>query len=198
MNLLEKLLAIQVELKAPKSQFNKFGNYAYRSCEDIQEALKPLLSKYKATIFISDDIVHIEGRFYVKSTITILDVETGDKLENTAFAREEETLKGQISSQITGGTSSYARKYALNGMFAIDDTKDADGFNKHGKEEQATPTNGINESQIKRLFAIAYKKGVPSAKVEQSVRIKFNCSVSELSKDKYDKVVNGYESLADK
>lgn len=121
-----KLTAVQAKLKAPKNQFNKFGNYNYRSCEDILEALKPVLREENASVFISDSIEPIEGRFYVKSTATFIDSETGEVVSNTAYAREPESKKGSDESQITGASSSYARKYALNGLFLIDDTKDED------------------------------------------------------------------------
>ncbi|WP_338960328.1 ERF family protein [Fusobacterium nucleatum] len=135
-NIYKKLNEIQIKLKAPKSQFNKFGNYKYRNCEDILEALKPLLNEFKTVISLKDEIVFIEGRFYVKATVTLIDSETGEAFSTSAFAREEETKKGQDGSQITGASSSYARKYALNGLFAIDDTKDSDSTNTHGKEEK--------------------------------------------------------------
>lgn len=125
-NVYGKLSAIQKELKAPKGQFNSFGKYHYRSCEDILESIKPLLSKYKATLFISDSLELIGTRFYVMATATFTDVESGESVKSSAFARESEEKKGMDSSQVTGATSSYARKYALNGLFLIDDTKDAD------------------------------------------------------------------------
>lgn len=130
-NIDERLIHIQGELKAPKSQENKFGGYKYRSCEDILEAVKPLLKKEKVTLTISDDIVEVGGRVYVKATATLSDGE--DTISTSAFAREAEMKKGMDDSQITGSASSYARKYALNGLFAIDDTKDADATNTHGK-----------------------------------------------------------------
>ena len=134
-NIHHKLLAIQTELKAPKNQFNKFGNYNYRSAEDILESLKPLLKKHQVALTISDDLKQYDNRFYVAATVKLQDCDSVNSITTTAFAREEETKKGMDGSQITGSASSYARKYALNGMFAIDDTKDADGLNKHGKEE---------------------------------------------------------------
>ena len=133
MNVYEKLMNIQNELVAPKGQFNSFGKYHYRSCEDIVEALKPLLAKYKATLTITDEIVLIGDRHYVKATATLIDVEKGEKVETTAYAREAESQKGMDLSQLTGSTSSYARKYALNGLFAIDDTKDSDYTNTREK-----------------------------------------------------------------
>lgn len=126
MNIYEKLMNIQQELKAPKGQFNKFGGYKYRSCEDILEAVKPLLAKYKTTLIISDELENIGERYYVKATAKLINVEATESIENTAYAREEENKKGMDGSQITGTASSYARKYALNGLFDIDDTKDAD------------------------------------------------------------------------
>lgn len=136
-NILQKLSNVQMELKAPKDQKNSFGNYKYRSCEDILEAVKPLLKKNDLTLVISDTLENIGDRYYVKATATIYDIESGTTLSNTAYAREEETKKGMDGSQITGTSSSYARKYALNGLFNIDDTKDADTdeYTKKTKEE---------------------------------------------------------------
>lgn len=136
MNIYEKLLKAQVELKAPKGQYNSFGKYKYRSCEDILEALKPVLDKFKLTLFIKDDVIEVNGRNYVKAVITLVNIEKPDEIiETSALAREEETKKGMDGSQITGASSSYARKYALNGMFMIDDTKDSDSTNTHGKDK---------------------------------------------------------------
>ena len=134
MNVYEKLMNIQAELKAPKSQFNKFGNYAYRSCEDILESLKPLLNKNKAIVLLSDEIVLIGERYYLQATATFVDIEKGEKIEVKSLAREDENKKGMDLAQITGSVSSYARKYALNGLFAIDDTKDSDVTNTHDKD----------------------------------------------------------------
>ena len=131
--LLLHLAQIQSELKAPKGQRNDFGKYNYRSCEDILEAVKPLLKERGLVILITDDIVQIGERYYVRATATIYDSE-GNYISNSALAREELKRTGMDASQITGATSSYARKYALNGLFAIDDTKDADATNK-GQDE---------------------------------------------------------------
>lgn len=128
---MEKLNKIQKELKAPKNQRNNFGNYNYRSCEDIMEAIKPLL--WKATLTVSDEVVLVWDRIYVKATATIKEWENSES--TTAFAREPQEQKGMNEAQITWSASSYARKYALNWLFAIDDTKDADATNTHGKEE---------------------------------------------------------------
>ena len=133
----EKLQGIQSSLKAPKGQTNKFGGYSYRSAEDILTAVKPLLTKYGVTLVISDDIVGVEGRVYVKATAVLAESESDYSIQVQGFAREAESRKGMDDSQITGSASSYARKYALNGLFAIDDTKDADATNDHGKKAQA-------------------------------------------------------------
>lgn len=131
MAIYEKLSEIQTKLKAPKGQYNSFGKYKYRSCEDILEAVKPLLGEQKLHIIISDEIVSVGNRFYVKATATISDGE--NSISTSAYAREEESKKGMDGSQVTGAASSYARKYALNGLLAIDDTKDSDTTNKGDK-----------------------------------------------------------------
>lgn len=138
---MKELISIQSELKAPKSQFNKFGGYKYRKAEDILEAVKPLLAKQKCTLIITDDVVLIGNRIYVKATATIKN-EKGECETTTGFAREEETKKGMDGSQITGASSSYARKYALNGLFAIDDNQDSDTTNdvQHQAAQQQTQT----------------------------------------------------------
>ncbi len=138
MSIYEKLLSIQTELKAPKSQYNKFGGYNYRNCEDILEALKPLLKQHNATVLLTDEIENIGDRFYVRANATFIDIENGAKITVSALAREELSKKGMDSSQVTGSTSSYARKYALNGLFCIDDTKDSDTLN-NSKEYTAPP-----------------------------------------------------------
>lgn len=151
MELFEKLMNIQSELKAPKTQRNDFGKYNYRSCEDILEAVKPLLLKYKATMTITDDIVMVGDRIYVKATATICDIENGRSVSNTAFAREEETKKGSDGSQITGASSSYARKYALNGLFLIDDTKDSDATNESVREKKTEPKKEVVKQEVKKI-----------------------------------------------
>ena len=125
---LNELVYIQSTLKAPKNQRNSFGGYNYRSCEDIMEAVKPLLKETNYSLVVSDDIVQVGDRFYVKATAT-LKTPSGEEFKNSAYAREPLSKKGSDESQITGAASSYARKYALNGLFCIDDTKDADDLN---------------------------------------------------------------------
>ena len=129
-----KLQGIQSSLKAPKGQTNKFGGYAYRSAEDILTAVKPLLDEWNCTLVITDDVVEVGGRVYVKAAAVLADTEGEYTIQANGFAREAETRKGMDDSQITGSASSYARKYALNGLFAIEDTKDADDTNDHGKK----------------------------------------------------------------
>ena len=145
---MKELIAIQSELKAPKSQFNKFGGYKYRKAEDILEAVKPLLAKQKCTLIITDDVVLIGNRIDVKATATIKN-EKGECETTNGWAREEETKKGMDGSQITGASSSYARKYALNGLFAIDDNADSDTTNdgQHQTAQQQTQATQQTASQ---------------------------------------------------
>lgn len=143
---MKELIAIQSELKAPKSQFNKFGGYKYRKAEDILEAVKPLLNKQKCTLTITDDIVMVGNRIYVKATATIKN-EKGEFETTTGWAREEETKKGMDGSQITGASSSYARKYALNGLFAIDDNADSDTTNDVKQQTQQSATQPSQAAQ---------------------------------------------------
>jgi len=135
MNIHENLAAIQSALKAPKSQFNSFGGYHYRNAEDILEAVKPLLAQQGCVLTCTDEIVLIGERYYVKATATICNKE-GQIVQTCAYAREEESKKGMDGSQVTGASSSYARKYALNGLFCIDDTKDSDTTNTGDQKPQ--------------------------------------------------------------
>ena len=144
------LIDIQNELKAPKSRRNSFGNYNYRSCEDILEAVKPLLKKHGATLTLADEIVEVGGRIYVKATATLRE---GEKTTTvTAYAREADSKKGMDDSQITGTASSYARKYALNGLFLIDDTKDAD-TDEYQKQTRENIGKGKAETLVAMLTA---------------------------------------------
>lgn len=134
----EKLNFIQTTLNAPKNLYNSFGKYSYRNLEGILSGVKPLLKETGCTFVLSDDMVEVGGRVYVRSCASIS--YGGETIESYGWAREEETKKGMDASQLTGSTSSYARKYAANGLFAIDDTIDADGYNTHGKDEVTKPT----------------------------------------------------------
>ena len=196
MEIYKKLSGIQCELVATKGQYNNFGKYSYRSCEDILEAVKPLLDKYKVAIVIKDDIVLVGDRFYVKATATLIDSETGESVEASAFARESADKKGMDSSQVTGATSSYARKYALNGLFAIDDNKDADATNTHGKDTikvNMTPAGGISEAQQKRLYAIANKAGLKKDVVDSTVKKSFGCDTKDMTKEQYQNICERLE-----
>lgn len=148
-SLTEKLTSVQAELKAPKGQYNSFGKYKYRNCEDILEAVKPLLAKNGLSLVISDDIVPLGDRFYVKATARLTDGE--NILETSAYAREEESKKGMDASQVTGAASSYARKYCLNGLFLIDDTKDADTdeYANQRKTAEDKERKNLNEEKKK-------------------------------------------------
>jgi hypothetical protein len=149
------LTDIQQKLKAPKNQYNTFGEYKYRSCEDILEAVKPLLGE--CTLFVFDDIVQLGDRYYVKATAELQD---GNKIfRATAYAREIEDRKKMDPAQLTGAASSYARKYALNGLFLIDDTKDADSTNKHDEEKPEADPPSIPPKDGKLALAKPKTKG---------------------------------------
>lgn len=149
---MKELQMIQSVLKAPKGQFNKFGGYKYRSCEDIVEAVKPLLKTYECVLTMSDDLVLIWDRYYIKATATLINKEW-KQIITTGYAREEETKKWMDGSQITWSSSSYARKYALNGLFAIDDWVDSDSTNKweEKKEEKSEEKQWITKEQVLSL-----------------------------------------------
>ena len=157
---MNKLQMIQSALKAPKGQRNTFGKYNYRSCEDIVEAVKPLLAEHELSLIISDEIIEIGGWIYVKATAS-LHGSSGDPVLATGFAREAETKKGMDVSQITGAASSYARKYALNGLLAIDDTKDADTPHHQEAQQQRQPQGkDNNKASLERCATSAQLKGV--------------------------------------
>ena len=197
MNVYEKLMTVQTKLRAPKGQYNSFGKYSYRSCEDILEALKPLLGEVGAIVNVTDEIKLIGDRYYVEATASFIDTETGERMIAKASAREAETKKGMDDSQVTGSVSSYARKYALNGLFAIDDNKDADSTNTHGKEIKPNMTPvGITEAQLKRLFAIGNKAGIKKEVVEGTVRKIFNCEPKDMTKEQYDNICERLEKKA--
>lgn len=176
-NVLKKLFNIQQELKVPKNQRNTFGNYNFRSCEDIMEASKPICAKYNCLLVCSDLILFIGNRYYVQATATLFDLDSEESIEVTAYAREEETKKGMDASQITGASSSYARKYALNGLLQLDDNKDPDTNeylkqqNRTNNKPQKTVSNSnqkvemITDEQIKLLHVLFSK--VPNGEDEK-------------------------------
>ena len=198
-NVYVKLMNVQSELNAPKNLYNSFGKYSYRSAESIMESVKPLLLKHKAALIVNDDIVFVEGRHYIKATARFIDVETGETVESSALAREEENKKGMDASQLTGATSSYARKYALGGLLCLDDNKDADATNTHGKEaptkaqtqsKQNTPTRNkvLSEDQIKALYEVSEKAGYSAARLVAQVKARYNCVPEYLTKAEFDHV----------
>ena len=160
----QKLMEIQNKLVAPKNLWNDYGKYHYRSCESILEAVKPLLKEYGCHMTINDEIIEIGSRYYVRAHASIRDTESGEVITNTAYAREPESKKGADEAQITGATSSYARKYALNGLFLIDDTKDADtNENRNERDNRAQAKQDdpkIGAQQIDNLVAFANEVGI--------------------------------------
>lgn len=201
-----RLMRVQRDLKAPKNQYNSFGKYRYRSCEDILEGVKPILQEYGCSIVLSDTIEQIGDRFYVKATATFYDCDTGESVSNTAYARESDDKKGMDASQITGTASSYARKYALNGLLLIDDTKDADtdenrneaiGRTRSEAAKKAMATRRekddeiinkvISEKDANVLRELMKKKGIdPSLKFKGK-------EISELTNEEWVQAVNWLE-----
>ena len=195
-NVYKKLLEVQSRLKAPKLQNNKFGGYKYRSCEDILEAVKPILKEVGATIKLSDEMTMVGERYYIRATALFIDTESGANISNNAYAREEEMLKGMTGAQITGTASSYARKYALNGLLAIDDTKDAD-TNEFGNIVNAntntnTNTNTNNKPTPKfvkctdKQIEEAIKLGVDVQGMMTYFKVK---DIKEISKEQFESVL---------
>lgn len=186
MEFIEKIVAIQSELKAPKGQYNSFGKYNYRSCEDILEGVKPLLAKHGLVLTIRDCIELIGDMFYVKATATITDGK--EQLSTNAYARESADKKGMDASQVTGATSSYARKYALNGLLAIDDTKDADTMDNSKKPAQQTQKTVYNWQTLK---ARATQGGISEEELVHYVTETFKVSKpAELKQDHYQQAFN--------
>lgn len=185
-NIFEKLSKVQAELNAPKSRHNKFGNYDYRSCEDILQAVKPLLASNGLILILNDEITERTGRFYVKATATVYNMETGETLQATAYARESEIKSGMDAAQITGAASSYARKYALNGLFNIDDTKDAD-TDEFTQESQAKAKKATTTKKRTEQPAISSNvpDGLPEEIATESAPICEDCGEVIKPTDKY-------------
>lgn len=222
--ILASLLAVQRDLKAPKGQFNSFGKYKYRSCEDIVEAVKPLLNDNGLILTMSDEVVEfgshtykkvvgdetteVSGsRVYIKATATVTDIVNGDKIEVTAMAREPEEKKGMDTSQITGTASSYARKYALNGLFAIDDTKDAD-TEAYAQNAQNAPQTAKNNYKGKTTKDTAktqdgandtVKTQIINKAIAEVQRLKLsNEKVSEIIYKHYNVKISSWNDLQEK
>ncbi len=167
MNLFQKLSCIQNEMKVPKNLYNKFGNYYYRNAETILETAKPICQKHKCTLIVRDVIENVEGRFYVKAIACLCDWESDKFIEGVAYAREDESKKGMDGSQITGSTSSYARKYALNGLFNLDDVKDADSNEQKEESENKQPKKptqivSATEKQINMIKSLYTEEEIDS------------------------------------
>ena len=184
MNLHEKLIAIQNELKAPKNQYNSFAKYKYRSAEDILEAVKPLLKKHNLSLYISDQVHEAGSLIYIESGCVVTDPETGDRISSQGQAGIDPNKKGQDLSQCFGSSSSYARKYALNGMFLIDDTKDADATNTHGKTEV---TKTVTKKKATKAVKEAMAKAVADGKRDAVVK---KMEDYELSEDDMKSILN--------
>ena len=217
--IMQKLTIIQSQLKAPKSQYNSFGKYNYRNCEDILESLKPILQEVEAVVLLSDEIIQVGDRFYVKAIAEIRD--DNGSIFVTAYAREDDSKKGMDAAQVTGSTSSYARKYALNGLFAIDDTKDSDTTNQPEKKQKennvppqqthlspqekpqkqesnypaqaASNQDKASDSQLKAIFAISKKNNVS----EEDIKSKFGISsMKEISKKQASLIIESLQQAS--
>ena len=208
---MKALVTIQTRLKAPKGQHNAFGNYNYRSCEDILEALKPLLDETQTALTLTDGVELVGDRFYIKATATLYDLEGKAIAASVGMAREPLSRKGQDESQVTGSASSYARKYALNGLFAIDDTKDPDATNKHGKDQPAAGTgsqakqagrpgatkagNGkkITDKQAAYLYSVASTYGISDKSIHATIKKYFNLDhVKQLNSEQMNRLLKAF------
>lgn len=194
------LLAVQRDLKAPKGQFNSFGKYKYRSCEDILQAARPLCNENGLVLTVSDEIVNIGERFYIKATSKVTDIATGESVENVAYAREADSKKGMDESQLTGSCSSYARKYSLCGLFAIDDNKDADTEEFQGKKQSQIPAQAnsaqddMRAKAIKKLGEEMKRLQVEKAEASALCGVKYQkLTVSELTTNEVCDLANNLE-----
>ncbi|MDL2276584.1 ERF family protein [Breznakia sp. OttesenSCG-928-G09] len=203
----EKLLSVQLELKVPKNQTNEFAGFKFRSCEDIMEAVKPHLKNEKATIILDDKIVNLNDRYYVEATAKFICIETGKMIEVHSSARESQAMKGRDESQITGSTSSYARKYALNGLLAIDDTKDSDS-NEKAKEDAAAKKaqnkEDINAAKdmidalskdLLNEFSVDVKSEKVVKYIESATGIKNSSNIDSLKLNELKVLVSAYKEI---
>ena len=211
-NVLSKLLKVQLELKAPKNQYNEFGRFWYRSCEDILEGTKPLCEKYNCLILLTDNIKQVGDRIYVEATATFFDIDSEECIVSVASAREEDKKDKMDRSQTTGSASSYARKYALNGLLQIDDTKDADGLepdkpkqtpkpspkpvapkaptNSNQYIAQANENKKITDAQRKRLFALGNEPDIRAVMAEYKIE-----HTADIPMSKYDEICKKVEEM---
>lgn len=199
----EKLMRIQTKIKAPKNLYNSFGKYKYRNAESICEAVKPFLVEEKCSLTLEDDIVEVGGRVYVKATATLYDSESqdGEAVCVTAFAREAENKKGMDDSQITGTASSYARKYALNGMFLLDDTKDADTDEYHKQNDVPDKNEDIQEQieggkissiKLESLVDKCKEDGIDVTKLLGLYKLK---DLAEMNEKQFSNAINHWEDI---
>lgn len=208
-NIYAELSRIQQEIKAPKGQYNSFGKYKYRSCEDILEAAKPVLGP--CSLLLNDEIVVVGDRFYVKATATLHHPESDSPAKATAFAREALTKKGMDEAQVTGSSSSYARKYALQALLALDDNKDPDTTNNHqeapktysystssGGAKKSSGSNLISEAQVKRMYSLRTQSGIPMQEAKAILAKHGFSSGSEVTKDKYDTICKEITTAGEK
>ena len=188
MNIYEKLSMIQNELKVPKGQYNSFGKYKFRSCEDILEAVKPICHKNKTTLVLSDSIEMLGYRVYIVAKAILFDQESNEKIENTAYAREAEEKKGMDDSQVTGTASSYARKYALNGLFNIDDTKDAD-------TDEYVERQVINDTKAQALKKAITNNHIEDKKVDEVLESYGYAEIEEILMRDYKNICDALKEI---
>jgi len=213
----EKMFAIQQALVVPKDQYNKFGNYPYRTCEGILEAVKPLLADHELNVLMSDDLIQLGDRYYVKATATLVDAKSGEQITVTAFAREEESKKGMDGSQVTGASSSYARKYALCGLFAIDGNKDSDETNTQSSNDtkpqtrpqpqmpkqtqpqaQPQPAKKVLTPQERKERTIKFLKGLSDDKLKEYMEYFKIEDVDRITDEQVDQVIAYQKELKSK
>lgn len=200
MNIYEKLQTIQQELKAPKSQYTEYGNYYYRNAENILEAVKPLCEKVKATLILGDEVKEVGGRVYVMAEALLVNTEKPEeRIQCYGFAREAESRPKFDVAQLTGAASSYARKYALNGLFCIDDGKDADSLppvndGKDAGQKNNKKAEGVTAKQIADLQALAKKKGVTVETIVNGYKLK---TLQDISPQQWAQAMNGLQKRAD-
>lgn len=211
MGIFEKLQTLQQKLKAPKGQYSDWGGYYYRSCEDITEAVKPLLAEVKAVLLLTDEIVTVGGRVYVKAAAKLLDAESDGVVEVNGYAREAESRPKFDVAQLTGTASSYARKYALNGLFVLDDTKDADALppaqqpaakpagsqkpaNNAKQQPAAKPAEKVTSHQLGQLQALAKQKGVAVDSIVAGYKLN---SLQDMDGRQWAQTMNGLRKRAD-
>lgn len=192
MSIFEKLLEVQAALKCNKAQYNAFGKYYYRSLDDILESVKPLLKEQKLLLTVADEVMLVGERYYIKAVATLTDAETGENMTSTALAREDENVKGMSAGQSTGSSSSFARKYCLNGLFCIDDTKDLDSMDHTEPKEEKTAR--VNAKQIADLQAMAKQKGVSIEKITAAYNAD---SIQSITPAQWQQAMNSLRKRAD-